>query len=195
MSSIYGLFDATGALRYIGKANDPEHRLNCHVRDTLSGRRNYPVNHWIRKNGRPELRVLSADCHDWRAEERRLIAEARARGDRLLNIADGGDEPHCSPEQRSANGKAMSQHPNTLASRKANYAKMRRALDDDPQKEAARELMVRLGHFVRSIVATGQYSREWLERGRERARVIHTKRPDLFPNIVKLYDRIPEPQD
>ena len=194
MSNIYGLFDQDGNLRYIGKANDPEHRLRCHVRDSLSGFRNYPVNHWIRKNGKPELRVLEADCVDWRESERRLIAEARARGEKLLNVADGGDEPHCSPEQRRANGKAMSNHPNTIRQRKENGRKLQEYLADNPEQAEAREIMVRLGHFIRSIVKAGRYNQEWLDRGMERARYIHSKRPDLFPNIVKLYESIPEPR-
>ena len=104
--SIYALTDPrTGAVRYIGKANDPAKRLKGHMRDAR--RRQTPVYAWINKLVRlgmaPGLLVLEADCADWRESERRLIAEARARGDRLLNVADGGDEPHCPPEVRKAN--------------------------------------------------------------------------------------------
>lgn len=103
MASIYALTDPkTGEVRYIGKANDPEARLKSHMRD--SRRRDTPVYQWIRKHGRPGMVVLASDCDDWRVEEIRLIAEARARGDRLLNIADGGDEPFCRPEVRAENG-------------------------------------------------------------------------------------------
>jgi hypothetical protein len=72
-----------------------------------ASRRNTPVYCWIRKVGEPVVSVIVADSIDWRADERRLIAEARARGDRLLNIADGGDEPFCSPAQRAINGKQI----------------------------------------------------------------------------------------
>lgn len=101
-ASIYGLFDHAGNLRYIGKANDPVRRLASHMRD--SRRRDTPVYRWIRKNGLPVMSVLSANCVDWGAEERRLIAEARARGDKLLNVAEGGDEPFCPVHVRAANG-------------------------------------------------------------------------------------------
>ncbi len=104
VASIYGLYDADGALRYIGKANDPAKRLASHMRDSRV--RDTPVYRWIRKNGRPTMRILSTNCRDWKAEERRLIAEARGRGDRLLNVAEGGDQPACSTEQRRANAVA-----------------------------------------------------------------------------------------
>ena len=104
-ASIYGLYDSAGCLRYIGKANDPRKRLDGHMRDAR--RRRTPLYDWINKHGRPAMRVIEADCEDWKASERRLIAEARARGDKLLNIADGGDEPFCPPEVRSANGRRL----------------------------------------------------------------------------------------
>lgn len=101
---IYGLYDQSGKLRYIGKANNPEKRLASHMRDSV--RRDTPVYRWIRKNGKPEMRILESDCADWRESERRLISEARVSGANLLNVAEGGDEPHCSIETRRANGSA-----------------------------------------------------------------------------------------
>lgn len=105
LAEIYGLYDGSGNLRYIGKANSAAKRLASHMRDAR--RRETPLYHWIRKNGRPEMRVLEVCEGDWRVAERRLIADARARGERLLNVADGGDEPFCPPETRSKNGSAL----------------------------------------------------------------------------------------
>lgn len=106
MAQIYGLADPeTGEIRYIGKANDARKRLASHMRD--STRRDTPVYRWIRKHGKPSLVILIEASRDWRADERRLIAEARRRGDRLLNIADGGDEPFCPHEVRVANAKKV----------------------------------------------------------------------------------------
>lgn len=106
---IYGLIDpGTGALRYIGKANNSHKRLASHIRD--SRRRSTPVYAWIRKLAdfglEPDLLVLSI-CGDesWQWEERRLIASARSQGLRLLNVADGGDEPHCPPHVRAMNAR------------------------------------------------------------------------------------------
>lgn len=108
--SIYGLLDpATGEIRYIGKANRPSQRYAGHIRDAR--RRNTPVYCWIRSleeaGKRPRLKVLVDGSDDWRRDERVLIASARSRGDRLLNIADGGDEPHCEYEIRRANAIAL----------------------------------------------------------------------------------------
>jgi hypothetical protein len=106
--AIYGLCcPDTSVVRYIGKANDPAARLKSHLRDAR--RRDTPVYRWIRKlaavGKAPTMMVLEADCADWKASERALIAKYRAAG-RLLNVADGGDEPFCSPEQRRKNGAA-----------------------------------------------------------------------------------------
>lgn len=106
-AEIYGLYDQCDTLRYIGKANCARKRLASHMRD--SRRRDTPLYRWIRKNGRPEMRVLEVCSGDWRDAERRLIAEARRIGCPLLNVADGGDEPFCSFETRSKNGKALNE--------------------------------------------------------------------------------------
>ncbi len=105
MASIYGLYDTRGRLRYIGKAENPERRLSGHMRETR--RRHSPLYSWLRKHGKPEMRILEAGCCDWREAERRHIATARANGEDLLNLAEGGDQPFCPPEIRSANGKAL----------------------------------------------------------------------------------------
>ncbi|MBO9624156.1 MAG: GIY-YIG nuclease family protein [Sphingomonas sp.] len=106
LACIYGLFDSTGALRYVGKARDAKARLKDHMRECRGHRRRTPLYDWLRKHGVPEMRLLEADCVDWREAERRHISEARARGERLLNIADGGDQPHCPAEIRARNGAA-----------------------------------------------------------------------------------------
>ena len=102
MAYIYGLYDAQGNLRYIGKANDMNARLSSHMRDSL--RRNTPLYSWIRKNGAPEMRLL-AETSDWKVEEARLIADAVAKGEKLLNLAKGGDEPFCPANVRAENGR------------------------------------------------------------------------------------------
>lgn len=108
MASIYALCDPdTAEVRYIGKANDPAGRLRSHIRDCR--RRKTPVYDWISKllsaGKAPEMFVVRHECANWQGEERHLIAKARAFGMRLLNVADGGDEPHCPTEVRRANAK------------------------------------------------------------------------------------------
>ena len=105
MTFIYGLsHPETGELRYVGKANHVQKRLKSHLRD--SRRRNTPLYCWMRTlTTSPRIEVLEevADA-DWKDAERRLIALHRADG-RLLNLADGGDEPHCPKEVRAENGR------------------------------------------------------------------------------------------
>lgn len=111
-ASIYGLcHPITGELRYIGKANKPAARLKSHGKD--ADRQRTPVHCWITKLfglGGPEMVILEEGCEDWVSAERRWIAKARAAGFRLLNLADGGNQPHCSAEVRSANGKRLMQY-------------------------------------------------------------------------------------
>ena len=103
--AIYALSDPeTGEIRYIGKANDPRARLKSHIRD--SRRRNTPVCCWIKKlaqhGATPTMSILEW-TDDWIEAERRLIAKYRAENTNLLNIADGGDQPACTREQRIRN--------------------------------------------------------------------------------------------
>lgn len=113
-SHIYALTDPqSGEIRYIGKANDPQKRLAGHLRD--AARRRTPVYDWIlslRKNGLAPGIVVLRQVSDWKTAEREEIAKYRAAGVRLLNLADGGDEPACSVETRQANGRkvAASRH-------------------------------------------------------------------------------------
>jgi hypothetical protein len=101
MACIYGLYDKQGRLLYIGKANDAQARLKSHMRDSV--RRHTPLYCWIRKHGSPSVVVLEADCVDWQSSEQRLIAEAKANGIALLNLAPGGDQPLCDTETRRKN--------------------------------------------------------------------------------------------
>lgn len=109
MAEIYGLYHPeTGELRYIGKANDSAKRLKSHLRDV--NRRMTPLYGWMRslvKAGLvPCVRVLAVS-DDWQAKEKELIAKHREEGFRLLNLADGGDEPLCSAETRKKNAIAI----------------------------------------------------------------------------------------
>ena len=105
---IYGLTDPrTGEVRYVGKAVCAQKRLKSHLRDAR--RRRTPVYDWINKLGRLGLTpgvVVLVRCEPeaWPDTERRIIAEYRASG-HLLNVADGGDEPHCPVEVRRENGR------------------------------------------------------------------------------------------
>lgn len=163
LASIYGLYDKRGNLRYIGKANDPAARLKSHMRDCR--RRQTPLYSWIRKHGLPVMQVLEADCADWRKAERRLIDEARQRGERLLNLADGGDEPHCPTEVRQRNGR--------------NTAK---AIHSDPLAKRVWDLKRQIGRALKD-----GYVRN---AGRAKLRLAAAKRPELFGLWANLPDGV-----
>ncbi|WP_332763951.1 GIY-YIG nuclease family protein [Phenylobacterium sp.] len=108
---IYGLTDAAGEIRYIGKANNAAQRFKGHLREC---RRRSPLYDWIaslRAGGTLPSCVVLTTCDEsaWQDEERRLIAWGRALGYRLLNLADGGNQPNCSPAARSANGRRLAE--------------------------------------------------------------------------------------
>lgn len=97
----------TGNVRYIGKANDIQKRLKSHLRDARL--RNTPVYCWIRKLSKSGLlplieTVYTTDENNWAEAEKAQIIKFRNDGFELLNVAEGGNEPYCSPEQRKKNG-------------------------------------------------------------------------------------------
>lgn len=95
----------TGEIRYIGKANDSKKRLRKHLQDAR--RRRSPLYSWIlslAQGGKsPSVKVIDVCLSsEWQETEIRLIAEHR-KSSRLLNLADGGNAPHCPHEVRKAN--------------------------------------------------------------------------------------------
>ena len=107
---IYEILDPRdGSVRYIGKANDSALRFKQHLRET---RRKTPLYDWMQKMRSaglvPTFRVSEVcPVGEWQKHEVAAIAAARLAGARLLNVADGGDEPHCSTEVRAENGRKV----------------------------------------------------------------------------------------
>lgn len=102
---IYSLcHPGTGEIRYIGQSRTPRRRLRAHLSLARSGN-DAPVYRWIRKlitNGlAPTIIILQDSFADYGINEAEVswIAEARARGLRLLNVTAGGEEsPMSHPE-------------------------------------------------------------------------------------------------
>jgi len=123
-------------------------------------RRDTPVYHWMRKLHAdgciPVLRVeLVCGLDTWPVEETRLIAEARLRGDRLLNVAHGGDEPYCSPVVRAMNGRSNAQKRVATAERAEIY---------------------RLKRYFGALLAKGEVS----EANKEKLRYAARRAPHIF---------------
>jgi hypothetical protein len=108
---IYTLSDPrNGEIRYVGKAVSAVARLKTHIRDAR--RRDTPLYRWINKLARdgviPSVSVIdTCSPDDWREREISAIADERGRNPRLLNVADGGDEPHCPPDVRVSNARSV----------------------------------------------------------------------------------------
>jgi hypothetical protein len=125
---IYALIDPrSDEFRYIGKANDVMARFTSHLRDSI--RRDTPVYRWVRKlaalDQEPRVCTLVRLTGDWRQVERDVISEHRAMGCRLLNVADGGDEPYCPVEVRRANALKVT------AARRKNVMRTYRVLESN----------------------------------------------------------------
>lgn len=111
MAELYALAcPYTGEYRYIGKANNCAARLKSHLRDAM--KRNTPVYAWMRKlikdGAKPEMIHLCTSLDgNWQQIEQQLIAQYRDEGARLLNVANGGDEPFCPVSVRAENGKKV----------------------------------------------------------------------------------------
>lgn len=164
MAEIYALVDPlTREIRYIGKANDARKRFKGHLSEK---RRKTPVYCWIsalqEKGFIPELKILATcEPEEWKEAERNAIAEARKNNSRLLNVADGRDEPYCPTEVRIANGKrAAITRTNTPLKARVYYLK--------------RELG--------SLLKRGYVS----EATKEKLRYAAKKRPDLFGEYLSL---------
>lgn len=105
MPFIYTLIDpTTNEIRYVGKANNPEKRLEAHIYGSQVDSNPHKY-HWIKKLRRaglkPILHVIEI-CADseWKQREKYWIAKYRKSNHKLLNISKGGDAGDMSPEGR-----------------------------------------------------------------------------------------------
>lgn len=163
MSEIYGLLcPATGELRYIGKANDAGKRLKSHLRDAR--RRRTPLYDWINALGAAPVLIVLDSVSDWQTAERLWIAEGRESGARLLNLADGGVEPHCPPAVRKANAVALNAR-----------------LDADPKAKRVRD--------IKRALAGGLRAGSVSNAARADLRLAARKAPHLFGEYRNIPDR------
>ena len=168
MVDIYALCDPDSKeVRYIGKANNAGSRLQRHLSDMK--RRNTPLYSWMRKlegSGKSPILKVIIVCgdDDWKAHEREAIRMARGMGVRLLNLAEGGDEPLCPRETRTKNGKK-------------NAGKMVASRWHDPKKALYFELMNGLGREL----AAGNVTPKILQKMRDR--------PAIFGRMLAKHDR------
>lgn len=109
-ATIYGLLDPrTAKIRYVGKTNDLKRRLYQHIRGRTDQKMT-PVRAWIKslvgQGLEPRMVVIeTCDAVEWEAKEMFWIKHFRDGGHEVLNLAEGGNQPHCSVEVRRENGR------------------------------------------------------------------------------------------
>lgn len=154
---IYALIHPnTKEVRYIGKANNVEKRYRKHLLD--ASRRKYPVYNWINKlknEGLLPSYVILENTNeiDWMDAEKNAISKHKELGCRLLNVAEGGNEPYCSKEVRAQNGKNIANAIHSDEKRKRLWSlKQQLGLDlkyletkgDDDQKNRCKAIRAKL---------------------------------------------------
>lgn len=97
---IYALHDPRDwSIRYIGKANDPNRRMQGHFRRPKGTAMRRFVSELRALGLSLRVSVLqSCSQEQWQQWERFWIATARASGEKLLNIAEGGNAPSTTRE-------------------------------------------------------------------------------------------------
>lgn len=94
---IYALLCPTGEIRYIGKTNSPQKRLNQHISAARSGVAKHHCANWIRSLLRadtvPTMDVLYSvpEDEDWKAHEIHMISLFKELGFNLTNVGEGGE--------------------------------------------------------------------------------------------------------
>lgn len=88
---IYSLSDpTTGAIRYVGKTDDPEYRQRTHLRKGITIKSKW-VQHLLSKGVTPVLEVLDEVPHaEWMFWEQHWIQVVRGWGFDLVNGDNGG---------------------------------------------------------------------------------------------------------
>lgn len=155
--AIYCLKAINGEIRYVGKANKPATRLKGHIRDMH--RRDTPLYSWMRREcsaGRaPTIEVLEwCAVENWPERERHWIA-ALNDSCRLLNLAEGGEQPYCPPGVRVMLG-----------------PKATKARQSSPLKRRVWELNRNIGQLLREGHVT--------DAAKAKLRLAAKLRPELF---------------
>jgi len=162
---IYSLIDPRdGSVRYIGKANNIDKRLYGHIKDC--NRRKTPVSCWVKKLLGMELtpsikEVLKVKMDKWELAERIIIEQHRRKCTNLLNLADGGNQPSQTLEQRQASGR--------------NNAKK---VHSDPLRRELWELKKRIGDSLKRGYIK--------DETKAKLRAMAIKYPDMFPQWVNI---------
>lgn len=93
---IYTLTDPRdGAIRYVGKTDNPERRLAMHLKERYHSHKNHWLQELASEGLKPIMTIIEtvSEGQGWEDRERYWIAHFRAIGCPLTNGTDGGDHP------------------------------------------------------------------------------------------------------
>ena len=152
---IYALVDPRdpGAIRYVGKAKDASKRLNEHLAEARTSKREDHRLHWLRKlascSVEPIVAILETGKGDgWKEAERKWIKHFRDMGSRLVNGTDGGEGVDLTPEVQAKKLAAM-HSPEYRAKQSAAITGKKRSLETRTRMSAAQKgNQKNLGHLL-----------------------------------------------
>ncbi|WP_235563002.1 NUMOD3 domain-containing DNA-binding protein [Microbacterium sp. Root53] len=197
---VYGVREiGSTEYRYVGMTTRTvSSRRKQHFKAAREGRKR-PVYDWLRKYENPESvyfesleLVMSDSLTDLFQAERRWIAALRDRGDRLLNLTDGGDGVRgyvWTEEQRRAAGERARGRPTGVHRRGPDSPHWGRRLHSDEQR--ARWSEMRKGSITGELNPNyGKFGPAHPSYGRKRsdetrARLSEQKRGERNPNFGK----------
>jgi len=93
---IYILTDEYDCPRYVGKSNDPQKRLRCHIREAKKGIKKSHRNNWINSmlndGYSPNIKIIAeVEIQEWQYWEIYWIEKYKESGAKLTNSTIGGD--------------------------------------------------------------------------------------------------------
>jgi len=134
MTYIYALSDPrTNAIRYVGKSNDPDRRLQDHI--VQAPRNKYRTARWvnslIQQGLVPGIEILEEVVDsEWQVSERKWILLCRAQGCDLTNHTDGGEGVH-NPDKEARERLSKSRR---ALFQKPGFRKKMRLVYQDPKR-------------------------------------------------------------
>ena len=157
LCAIYGIVGSDGAVRYVGKAINPNKRWLQHKADR--NRLQRPLYSWMRREldaGRPvQMVVLEwVSRDDWEAAERRLIAKHRRNG-RLLNLCPGG-----AGGQPGRGSSTLSEDEKRIRAAKIQFSRAWKTMSEEARERIRERVIARAKEWARECPEIANYIKD-----------------------------------
>ena len=171
---IYGLTDPrTGHVAYVGKAVDPQKRYLQHIlgrEDQKTTPKSAWIKHLLAMGEKPGLTIIEECTQDnWKDRERHHIAEHRAKNASLKNLADGGNAPSMTLEQRREAAKKLNGGLDKPINRLVRYLSIIRGQREKKGDIEGAEVFAAVMHIVST--STGALRDRYREYAKEKLQV------------------------